>query len=282
VVTLVGALVSVAGWNLFRAVSGRVETRAASLVRPAERWQRVGGYAVLVRLGRMTWVQRLGDQERLRRRLELSGLDVPPEAVVGLRTTVAVASVTLCGLGAAHGAALAIAALPVSVLASLRAPEMGLERIAKRRRERIGARVPDLVELLVTTTRAGLSPSVAFRRSADVLHGPLAEEVRRSVRQMDLGVPWTAALQSLVSRTDVPSLRRLASALSRSQRLGTSIGATLRAVAEDLRTERRARAEEQARRAPVKMLFPLVFLVLPAFLLLTVGPVVLATIRSLH
>ena len=81
---------------------------------------------------------------------------------------------------------------------------------------------------------------------------------------------------------DVAPLRRLAVSLGRSQRLGTSVGSTLRSVAEDLRADRRARAEEAARRAPVKMLFPLVFLILPAFLLLTVGPVVLATVRSLH
>ena len=66
------------------------------------------------------------------------------------------------------------------------------------------------------------------------------------------------------------------------KRLGTSLGSTLRSVAEDLRGERRARAEELARRAPIKMLFPLVFLILPAFLLLTVGPVLVATLRSLH
>jgi tight adherence protein C len=74
----------------------------------------------------------------------------------------------------------------------------------------------------------------------------------------------------------------LASALGRAHRLGTSPRAALRGIATELRAERRARAEELARRAPVKMLFPLVLLILPAFLLLTVGPVLLATIRSLH
>ena len=86
----------------------------------------------------------------------------------------------------------------------------------------------------------------------------------------------------MVVRSEVPSLRALAAALSRSQQLGTVLGSTLRRVAENLRREQRARAEEAARKAPIKMLFPLVFLILPAFLLLTVGPVVLATIRSLH
>ena len=90
------------------------------------------------------------------------------------------------------------------------------------------------------------------------------------------------AIERMVTRTEVPSLRALAAAVFRSQQLGTVLGTTLRRVAEDLRRERRTRAEEAARKAPIKMLFPLVFLILPAFLLLTVGPVVLATIRSLR
>src|SRR5207249_5601412 len=145
-----------------------------------------------------------------------------------------------------------------------------LARRAKHRQEAIGAQVPDLVELLVATTEAGLSPSLAFRRSTEALSGPLGSELYETVRTVELGTPWRQALQSMVDRTEVPSLRRLVSALSRSHRLGTSLGSTLRSVAEDLRGERRARAEELARRAPIKMLFPLVLLILPAFLLLTV------------
>jgi tight adherence protein C len=154
--------------------------------------------------------------------------------------------------------------------------------MATRRQERVGAHVPDLVELLVATTDAGLTPPVALRRSAEVLGGPLREELALVVDEIDLGVAWREALARLVERTGVPSLRRLVTALGRSQRLGTSVRAALRTVADDLLAERRVRAEEVARRAPVKMLFPLVFLILPAFLLLTVGPVLLATIRSLH
>jgi tight adherence protein C len=70
--------------------------------------------------------------------------------------------------------------------------------------------------------------------------------------------------------------------MERSHRVGASVRGSLKALVDDLRAERRARAEERARRAPVKMLFPLVFLILPAFLLLTVGPVLLSTVRSLH
>ena len=98
-------------------------------------------------------------------------------------------------------------------------------------------------------------------RSTDALHG---------------------ALDRAVDRTGAAGLRELSRTLSRAQRAGVSTRASLRAVADDFRAERRARADELARRAPVKMLFPLVLLILPAFLLLTVGPVLLSTIRSLH
>jgi tight adherence protein C len=123
---------------------------------------------------------------------------------------------------------------------------------------------------------------VALRRSAEILDGPLGEEVRAAVRRLDLGTPWRTAIEELAERTGDLSIHRLVRAMARSQRLGTALSSALHNVAEDLRNERHAGAEELARRAPVKMLFPLVFLILPAFLLLTVGPVLLATIRSLH
>jgi tight adherence protein C len=142
--------------------------------------------------------------------------------------------------------------------------------------------VPELAELLLATTSAGLNPALALRRSAGILDGPLGEEARAAVRRLDLGAPWRKSLEELAERTGDPCTHQLVRAMERSQRLGTPLVSALRHVAEDLRNDRQARAEERARRAPVKMLFPLVFLILPAFLLLTVGPVLLATIRSLR
>lgn len=146
----------------------------------------------------------------------------------------------------------------------------------------MAGQVADLAELLVATTGAGLNPPLALRRAAEILDGPLGEELRVAIRGLDLGTPWRVVLDELAARTADASIRRLVRAMGRSQRLGTSLASALGNVAEDLRGERQARAEEMARRAPVKMLFPLVFLILPAFLLLTVGPVLLATLRSLH
>jgi len=238
--------------------------------------------SLLVRFGRSRVALVLGDPDRMGRRLELAGVTMRRDSILGLRACAVLLAILMCLVVAGTGAPVALAAAPLLVACAIKVPEVVLARMGKRRQERIAARVPDLVELLVATTRAGLSPAVAFRRSAGVLRGPLADEVSRCVREMDLGVPWSRTLWTLVERTDVAPLRRLAVSLGRSQRLGTSVGSTLRSVAEDLRADRRAWTEEAARRAPVKMLFPLVFLILPAFLLLTVGPVVLATVRSLH
>jgi len=217
----------------------------------------------------------------LERRLSLSGVPWSAEWLVGLKVAGAAG-------GAVVGMALTWMAPPAAPLLGLlavmgyRAPDLVLARRGRHRQRAIELHVPDLVELLVATTEAGLAPSIALRRSASVVGGPLGQELSLATSEIDLGVPWATAMDHLVHRTDVPSLHRLVAALSRSNRLGTSVRSTLRSVAGDLRAERRVHAEETARRAPVKMLFPLVFLILPAFLLLTVGPVVLATVQSLR
>jgi len=237
--------------------------------------------SLAARVGRSRLAARVGGNELIDRRLELAGRPVSVEAIQGLRVLLAAAGSALV-LTLVAFAPYALLLVPIAVVAALRLPTLVLARLGRRRQDRIGAHVADLVELLVATTEAGLSPLVAFRRSAEALKGPLGEELRGAVRQIDLGIPWRVGMMRMAGRCDVPSLRRLVAALGRSQRLGTTLGSALRTVAADLRAERRAHAEEVARRAPIKMLFPLVFLILPAFLLLTVGPVVLATMRSLR
>jgi tight adherence protein C len=223
----------------------------------------------------------LGREAEIKRRLQLAGEATAFDLFRGIQVaTGCTCLVPVVLMSVSFPPALALA--PVACLAGIRVPEIALGRRAGRRQERIAGAVPDLVELLLTTTEAGLSPPVALRRTTQVLRGPLGDEVRAAVREVELGVPWQRAVHGLVDRTNVPALRALEIALGRSQKLGGSLNTTLRRVVDDLRAARRSRAEETARKAPIKMLFPLVFLILPAFLLLTVGPVVLATIRSLR
>lgn len=248
---------------------------------PQTRSLTVSLLSLLGTIGRMPLAAGLGQPGRLRRPLELAGDPISLEALMGLKLTAAAgAGVPLLLMGITFPPAV-LAVLPVALAAS-RAPDFVVARLARRRRLRMSARLSELAELLVATTGAGLNLPVALRRSAEILDGPLGEEVRGAVRRLDLGTPWRMALEDLVERTGDPSMDRLVRAMARSQRLGTALASALHNVAEDLRNERQAGVEELARRAPVKMLFPLVFLILPAFLLLTVGPVLLATIRSLH
>jgi len=147
----------------------------------------------LARLGRTPFATRLGDRRRLARRAGLAGLRGRDDAVAGIRAVGALAAATTSLFAGIAVTPAALAIMPVVIAVAIQGPDIALVRLAKRRQLRIAAKVPELVELLVTTTRAGLSPAVAFRRSVNVLRGPLAEEVTLAVQEIDLGVPWAVA-----------------------------------------------------------------------------------------
>ena len=128
---------------------------------------------------------------------------------------------------------------------------------------------------------AGLSAEASFRQAVDCLHGPLGAELGAVMRAVDLGVPWRNALADHVARSGDPDLARTVAVLARTEALGVPLRDATRELAATVRDARRAATLERARTAPVKMLFPLVFLILPAFLLLTVVPVLITTVRSI-
>lgn len=165
-----------------------------------------------------------------------------------------------------------------SVAARLRRPAI---RTARRRARAADAEIPQLLDLLAAASRAGLSGSLALRRAGEAIRGPLAEELAGALRAVDLGARWRDELRKVAERLDLRDLRRTVAALTRAETLGSSLADAVDELAVQVRAARRAATSERARRAPVLMLFPLVFLVLPAFLLLTVVPVVVATLRSI-
>jgi tight adherence protein C len=154
-------------------------------------------------------------------------------------------------------------------------------RATRRRRAAVDAEIPQLLDLLAAGSSAGLAAPLALRRAVDGLAGPLADEVGATVRAVDLGARWRDELDRLAERIDLPDLRRTVATLNRTESLGASLAEGTAELAASVRRARRAATAERARTAPVKMLFPLVFLVLPAFLLLTVVPVLLTTVRSI-
>jgi tight adherence protein C len=120
----------------------------------------------------------------------------------------------------------------------------------------------------------------SLRTVAPDVEGELGVALRETLRGLDAGMRRTAAYGVLAERAPVPEIRSLVRALERAERYGTSVAVTLVSQAREMRSRRRAAVEEAARAAPVKMLFPLVVCFLPAFVILTVAPVVLTALRS--
>jgi tight adherence protein C len=188
----------------------------------------------------------------------------------------------LVGAAGTSGVGWAAALLiPLLSVAGFRLPDVVLARRVAARRAATAGDVPQLLDVLAVSVSAGLSPRSALDRAPEAVGDPLAGELRRARDEVTLGLPWRSALRRTAQRTRSRDLRRLAVTLERSERLGAPIGDRLVMLADEVRSERRARREERARRAPVQMLFPLVFLILPAFVLAAVVPAILVATRGL-
>jgi tight adherence protein C len=155
------------------------------------------------------------------------------------------------------------------------------ERVGRKvERSRLAGEVPSLLDLLAVSVTAGLSPRLALERAPELVTGTLSATLEAARQDVALGAPWRQALETAGRTTGLDELRRLALTLDRAERLGSPIADRLRDLAVEVRLERRTRREERARRAPVQMLFPLVFLILPAFVLSAVVPALLVATRG--
>lgn len=228
------------------------------------------------RVGAFAPVRRLAASPRLDQRLELAGWAAAADVVAGAKAVLAVGLFLVGLLGPVPPIA------PVLAFAGFRFPDLVVARAAKGRLASADAELPQFLDVLASASSAGLSGPLALRRATEAIHGPLADELAKVVRGVDLGGRWRDELRKCSTRLSLPDLRRTVAALTRSESLGASLSEALSDLAEQVRAARRAAATERARKAPVKMLFPLVFLVLPAFLLLTVVPVLLTTVQSIR
>src|SRR5215470_2200508 len=155
-------------------------------------------------------------------------------------------------------------------------------RIKVRRREIIHA-LPDVLDLLMVCVEAGLGFDAAVARIAEQPErpSPLHVELRRMHLEVRAGRPRQGALRALADRTGVEEMRSIVGAFIQTEKLGTPLGKTLRIHADAARVQRRHRAEEQAHLAPLKMLFPTVFFLMPAFFLVTLAPSLLGLMKLL-
>ena len=160
-------------------------------------------------------------------------------------------------------------------------PVSYVKRMARFRRNAIEYRLPELVDLLVVTVEAGLAFSASLRMAADRLSGPLGDELRLTLQEQNMGLSTEEALRNMLERCDTPSMRSFVRAIIQGETLGVSIGQIMRNLAIETRKRRRAAAEEKAQKAPIKLLFPLIFLIFPAMFIILLGPALFAITKAL-
>jgi len=187
-------------------------------------------------------------------------------------------------LGRLSGQSMAIV-LILSILigfVGFKLPEIVLGFIIRKRQGIIAGGLPDAIDLLVITVEAGLGLNAAILRVGADLElrcPPLAQELLLVNQDLRTGIARDKALRNLSDRNQVEDLRIFVGALVLADRLGSSIADTLRAQADSLRTRVRQKAEEQAAKAGIKMLLPLVIFILPALIIILMGPGIISVMK---
>jgi tight adherence protein C len=160
-------------------------------------------------------------------------------------------------------------------------PEFWLGGRVRKRQKAILLMIPDALDLLTISVRAGLGFDAALGKVVEKLKGPLTEEFRRALAEVRVGKARREALRDIIPRTEVVPLTNFIGAIIQAEQLGVSISKVLQVQSEQLRIERRQRAEEMAAKAPIKMLFPLVGCIFPSLFIVILGPAVILIVQNL-
>jgi tight adherence protein C len=256
-------------------------SRSGQLKRSRETW--------LVKLGRRTKKPKATDDE-LKMKLARAGWDsrTAPLTYSAIRLSLGVSLPVLFAVIAYSANRTQLEILTAGVAGFFLAqliPASVLSRRSRMRQKRIRKSLPDALDLMVVCVEAGVGLDAAILRVANELHlthPEIAYEFRVVNQRVNAGLPRVDAMREMVSRTGVADLRSVITTLIQSERLGVSIGRVLRVASDGLRTRRRQAAEQTARKAPIKMLIPLILFVLPALILVIIGPAAIHLLRVLR
>ena len=155
-------------------------------------------------------------------------------------------------------------------------PDILVRNHAQKRREAIRLELPDTLDQMLISVQAGLGFETAMARAGQNGKGPLADELIRTLQDIQVGRSRKEAYLAMAQRVDVPDLRSFVRAVVQADTYGIAIANVLNSQAKDMRVKRRQRAEEHAMKMPVKMLFPLIFFILPTLFIVVLGPTVLS------
>ena len=274
------------GWRFSHARTAetieQIDAYGFSAKRPVEAdasGQSTGAVARIAdRVGSLAPSVATGGQRAIRKQLIAAGLyDTSPRMVVGYRILLAAGlPLVWLWLAAATGFAFGMIVVGIIVLAILGwiLPMLVLKRRARQRTEAIDYELPELIDLLVVTLEAGVSFVASLQMAAERLGGPLGVELRITLQEQRMGLTTNEALKGMLDRADTPGMRTFVRSVVQGETLGTSTGQIMRNLALEMRKRRRSLAEERAQKAPIKILFPLVFLIFPAMFIVLLGPVV--------
>lgn len=153
-------------------------------------------------------------------------------------------------------------------------PATAIKSRGRRRLDRIDGALPELIDILTATIEAGLGFAGSLALCAERFDGPLGEELRLTLQEQTMGLSTSAALENMRDRCDTPSIRAFVRGVAQGESLGVSIGAMMRNLASETRKRRRANAQERIQKAPIKLLFPLIFLIFPALMIVLLYPAI--------
>jgi tight adherence protein C len=159
-------------------------------------------------------------------------------------------------------------------------PHMWLKAKTRARQSMILKTLPDAIDLLTTSVEAGLGIDAGLGQVSEKVKGPISVELRRVLREMAMGAARREALKAFALRTGVPDIKLFVNALIQAESMGVSLGQVIRVQADQMRLKRRQRAEQQAYKAPVKMVFPLVLFIFPSVFVVILGPAVIQVMNN--
>ncbi len=154
------------------------------------------------------------------------------------------------------------------------APKAWLQNRVTNRQNQVRRGLPDALDMLSVCATAGLGFDQSLQRVSEYWDTPIGREFGRVISEMEMGLTRRDALRNLSDRLEIREIASFVALILQTEQLGMSISDTLHAQAEQMRIERRFRAQEQAQKAPIKMLIPMAMLIFPALLAVILGPAI--------
>ena len=169
----------------------------------------------------------------------------------------------------------------VGTFVGMEVPLLVLQNMIKQRKKRIMKELPEVLDLLCVSVQAGLSFDASLEKITARMHGDLIDEFRRFQDDVRMGMVRRSAMKALAARCELQDVSLFMTALIQAERLGTSMGKTLRSQADNIRERRRQYVKAEAMKAPVKIVFPLVLFIFPAIFVVTLVPTLLFLIKNM-